>query len=237
MKLPIGFVVCLMAGSAVAQNVVPNAWENTPGTSTFLYMVTSARSYQYLINENQLTGLVGQNLNGLQMRLPTSATGTWPPANVTFNNFEIYIGAGVTPSARSLTFASNYLSTPTQVRSGSLNFASGSFTNGGTPVNAWGPMITFSDYLYTGGHLTIEMRHDGMLGTTTTRSFDANSTSTSGYLTDYAALWTGSFTPVTGSAGNFFITRINSSPVPEPLTLASLGLGVGLLARRRRKRS
>jgi hypothetical protein len=197
-------------------------------------MVATARSYQFLINQSQLTGLVGQNLNGLQFRLPTSSTTTWPPADVTFTNFDIYMGPGVAPSARSLTFASNFASAPTQVRSGSLSISSGSFPTTGTPRD-WGPTISFNNYLYTGGHLTIEMRHTGMLGTTTTRSFDAIATSTAGYGTDVSALWTGSYTPVTGTAGNFFITKLSASPVPEPGTMLALGAGVALLARRRRK--
>lgn len=235
MKRILCFAALALAVAGSAQIVVPNAYENTPGTSTFLYMVTTGRTYQYLINENQLTGLVGQNLNGLQMRLPVSATVNWPPADASFANFDIYIGPGVTPAARSTTFANNYSGAKTQVRSGSLTFATGAFSFGGSPVNAWGPTISFNNYLYTGGHLTIEMRHSGMTGTTTTRSFDALSTSTAGYLVDFAALWTGSYTPTTGSAGNFFITRISASPVPEPASMLALGIGLAALARRRRQ--
>lgn len=219
---------------ASAQVVVPNAYAGTPGTSTFLYMVTTARTYQYQINANQLTGLVGQNLNGLQWRLPTSATGPWPPADASFASFDITIGEGVAPASRSTTLANNFVGTPTVVRTGALTIPTGSFSIGGSP-NPWGPTISFSNYLYNGGHLTIEMRHTGMTGTTTTRSFDALSTTTSGYGTDFGAYWTGSYTGTTGGNGNFFVTRLTGSPVPEPASMIALALGASALVRRRRK--
>lgn len=236
MRKTIALFAVALAGVASADvGVVPPAYATTPGTSTFLYMVTSARTYQYIIDSSQLTAFVGKNLNGLQWRLPTSATTTWPPANVNFASFDIYIGPGVAVSSASSTLANNYTSSPTQVRSGALAFSAGAFTNGSTP-NAFGPVVTFNNYLYTGGNLTVEMRHTGMTGTTTTRSFDALSTATSGYGTLFAARWIGNGTG-TGTAGNgnFFVTQFNATPVPEPATLAALGLGAAALIRRRRR--
>jgi hypothetical protein len=225
-----------LAVVANAQTVgtVPNGFESTAGNGTFLFMVTTPRTYQYLIQASQLTSFVGQNLNGLQWRLPGSATASWPSVNANFANFDIYIGPGVEPAARSLTFAANYTSAPTLVRSGALTLNAGSFGATGTP-RPWGPTVGFSDYLYTGGHLTVEMRHSGMTGNTTTQSFEANTATAAGYGTLYSALWVGNNNPTTGGQANFFITQFSATPVPEPGTVALLGGGLALLLRRRRR--
>jgi hypothetical protein len=239
MKKP--FVLLAIGCAALSRadlGVVPNAYENTPGTSTFLYTTTSARTYQFIINDNQLTDFIGENLNGLSFRLPTSATVTWPPVDASFASFDIFIGPSVAPASTSSASgtAGNYTSSPTQVRSGSLNIVAGSYTFGGSP-NAFGPMITFNDYLYTGGHLGIEMRHTGLLGTTQTRSFDALPTSTTGYGTDFAARFISNGTGAgTLSTGNFMVVQLSSSPVPEPATMAAVGLGLLAIAARGRRR-
>src|SRR6188474_726378 len=168
-------IAILALGSACAAQatlgVVPTAYTSTGGTGTFLYMVTTPRTYQLIINANQLTGFVGENLNGLSWRLPNSATGPWPPVDINFAAFDIFVGPGVAPSATSTAgTASNYAGTPVQVRSGPLTMTTGSYTSGGAP-NSFGPQIAFTDYLYTGGHLAIEVRHSGFTGSTTTRSF------------------------------------------------------------------
>jgi hypothetical protein len=223
------------AVASASTGVVPNGYDVTSGNGTFLYMVTTPRTYQYLIHSSQLTGFVGQNINGLQWRLLQSATTNWPPTDANFANFDVYIGPGVDPSLRSTTFAANYTSAPTQVRSGSLTLPAGSFPSTGTP-HGFGPVVTFSDYLYTGGNLTIEMRHSGMTGNTTTASFDANTSTAPGYGTLYSALWVGNNNPTTGGQGNFFITQLTASPVPEPATLVALGGGLALLLRRRSRK-
>jgi hypothetical protein len=233
MRSYVGVLFLAAAGSAFGQVTVPNAYDSTFGPGGFLYMVTTGRTYQYQIHEDQLTGLVGQNLNGLQWRSLSSATTVWPPVDATFNNFDIFIGPGVDPATRSFTYASNFSGPVTQVRSGSLTLPGGSFGFGST--SSWGPTVTFDNYLYTGGHLTIEMRHNGMLGTTSTRSFDAITTTTSGYLTQFSAIWNGTYNGTTGANGNFFVTRLTASPVPEPATMAVLGLGAAALIRRRKR--
>lgn len=190
--------------------VVPNIYESTAAGLTFTgQLANSQRTYQFLINSNQLTGLIGQNINAITYRLPTSATGSWPTADVTFSNYDIYLAPGVAPADRRLTFDSNIVGVKTQVRSGSLTILAGAFPSGSNPNN-FGVDIEFdTPYMYTGGHLVIEFRHTGFTGTS--RSVEAASTSSSGYGTDFSACWTGNYTGTSGSQANFGTIRLNSS--------------------------
>lgn len=147
----------LCTASTCFAAIVPTGYSATPGTHSFLGpLANTGRTYQLLINANQLTSLVGQDLLGLSWRLPTSATAAWPSVDVTFSNYDIYLSGSVAPADRSLTFAENVVGMQTQVRSGSLSIPTGAFPFGDTP-NSAGPMITFNaPYTYTGGHLLVE---------------------------------------------------------------------------------
>jgi len=227
LSLLVLFSVC---HPAVAQFVVPSNYENVPGTGTFLGPLANAqRTYQLLIHESLLTDMVGLELTGLTWRIPASATSDWPTADVTFNNYDIYLSGSVTPANRSLTFANNIVGPQTQVRSGPLNIPTGSYTFGDSP-NAFGPTIDFNNYLYSGGHLLVEIRHTGFSGTS--RSVDALLSSTAGYGTLFSGAWTGNYAGTSGSQGNFSIVQF--SAVPEPATTALLGLGLLAALRRRR---
>ncbi|MEO8666224.1 MAG: dockerin type I domain-containing protein, partial [Ignavibacteria bacterium] len=200
--------------------VVPNAYENIPGTATFLGpLANSARTYQFLIQASQLTALVGKNLTGFKMRIPTSSTANWPVTDVTFSNYDVYLSGSVEPAARSLTFASNIVGPQTQVRTGSLFIPANSYTFGTSP-NAFGPEISFNTpWPYAGGNVLIELRHNGFTGTS--RSTDAISTSTGGYGTLISACWTGSYTGTSGSQGNFTVIEL-TAPLTHELKLTAL---------------
>lgn len=194
--------------------VVPNAYEFIPGTGAFTGPLTNtARTYQFLIQASQLTGVAGKYLTGIKMRIPTSATANWPLVDVTYNNYDIYLSGSVEPSARSLTFANNVVGTQTQVRSGSLFIPANSYTFGSSP-NAFGPSIIFNTpWFYSGGNLLIELRHTGFTGTG--RSTDALTTSTGGYGTLMSACWTSSYTGTSGSQGNFTVVEVEALPNRE----------------------
>lgn len=213
-------------------DVVPNGYATTEANLTFLLSSTSAggRTYQLVLDESQLTSFVGSNLNGLAFRLNGSASTNF--VGTTFTQFDIYLGAGVDPTIRSTTFADNFTVAPTLVRSGALNFPS--LTSGGSP-NAFGPTIGFSDYLYTGGDLTVELRYSP--SSSSGPSLDAVGNTQPGYNTLFGAGWSSSSTAttVTGSANaNFFVMELSADPVPEPATMAILGLGAAALIRKRK---
>src|SRR6187455_1072743 len=222
MKRMMAGLLCygLLCAQAWSQyQVVPPAYTSAPGNVTFLGPLSNAqRTYQLLIHESQLTDLVGRQLGGISWRLPTSATGPWPAAEVVFNNYDVFLSGGVTPAARSLTdFSANVVGTRTQVRAGSLSVHPNAYPSGGSP-NTFGPEITFdTPWLYTGGHLLVEIRHDGFSGTS--RSADAIGTSTVGYGSQFSACWVGSYTGNSGSQGNFSVVRFTTLPQQPTLSV------------------
>lgn len=229
----LGFAVVLaISASALGAGitaVVPNAYENTPGTSTFIGPhAIGERTYQMLIHESQLTDFVGLPLNGISWRLPTSATSVWPGADINYTFYHIFLSASVAPADRSLVFANNVVGTQTLVRSGPLSMSAGAHPFGSSP-NDFAPTISFNEWLYTGGHLLVEIRHSG--NSFGSRSLDALSTSTAGYGSLFSAAWTGSATGTSGSQGNFTVAQF--SAVPEPTTAILFGVATLLALRRR----
>jgi len=196
-----------MAG--VQFRVVPAAYAGIGGTATFLGPLANAqRTYQLLIHDTLLVGLAGQQITGISWRIPVSATSNWPTTDVNFTNYDIYLSGSVPPANRSLTnFSDNVVGPRTQVRSGGLTIATDSYPSGGNP-NPWGVEIATTSWLYTGGHLLVEIRHTGFTGTS--RSTDAISTSTSGYGTQFSACWTGNYAGTSGSQGNFTVLRLTT---------------------------
>jgi len=197
--------------------VIPNAYSSIAGTGVFTGPISNTpRTYQMLINANQLTALVGTHITALSLRIPANSTANWPLTDVTFTNFDIYLAQSVPPSERHSTFDSNIVGTKTQVRSGSLLVPANSYTFGGNP-NAFGAPINFNtSYLYTGGHLIVEIRQSGSNGTS--RTNDAILSSTSGYGTNFSAGWAGSYTGTAVTNGNFCVMQLTNSPVPTGIT-------------------
>jgi hypothetical protein len=228
----------MSASAAHADLVVPNSAAGVEGDGTFALTTTNTagRTYQLTIAANQLTGLVGQPIVGLQWRLNGAATVAWPPANATYAFWDVFIGPGVAPSSMSNTFADNFTSTPTQVRSGPLEITAGSFSAGSAP-NAFGPALSLTTpYLYAGGDLTIEMRFAQQVGASLLSPIDAVAASggpANGWGVDFAGRWTGNAAGLTGSNGNFLVTNL---VVPAPSSLALLGLSMGVAMRRNRRR-
>jgi hypothetical protein len=221
MRSTITFLISLFILHTVSRAqtyVVPPANEATLGNGSFLGPLSnSVRTYQWLINENQLTGLAGQTINGISLRLLQAASAAWPPSTAVYSTYDIYIGPGILPANRSLADFSSHFSAPkTQVRSGSLTIDASSFPIGSTP-NPFGSNIEFSTpYVYTGGHLTIEIRHSTSTGGST--STEAITSSGSGYGTNFSACWASTIDANSGSSGNFSILRFSTSGV-VPLKL------------------
>lgn len=188
---------------------IPPAYSGTVGTTSFVGpLATTARTYQLLIHDSLLTGLVGRELTAVSWRIPASATGDWPASDVTFSSYKIFLSGSVPPASRSFTFSANVVGPQTQVRSGSLGVTTGSYPSGSSP-NGWGPEIAITPWMYSGGHLLIEIRHSGFTGTS--RSVDAIGTAVSGYGTSFSAAWQSGDTSTVGVQGNFSVIRLTAS--------------------------
>jgi hypothetical protein len=226
-------------GIASADIIVPNHLAGVEGDGVFSLTSsgTTGRTFQLTIAASQLTGAVGQNIVGMRHRINGGGAG-WPPVNVSFATWNVFMGAGVAPNLMSNTFAANFSGGPTQVRSGGIGFTALSFPSGGTP-NAFGPAIGFdTPYLYTGGDLTIETRFSQQIGSTTQSPFDAVLASggpANGWGVNFSARWTGNIAGTVGGNANFLVTELVTAPVPEPASMVALGLGALALMRRRRK--
>lgn len=230
-------LVAALAGAAHADIVAPNANAGVEGPAVFSLTSTTAggRTFQLNIDSGQLTGAVGQQITGLQWRLNGGAA-AWPGVDTNYAFWDVFIGAGVDPSAMSNTFAANFTGVPTQVRSGPATILANSFSGGATP-NAFGATLGFTTpYLYTGGDLTIEMRFATQSGATNQPALDAIAAAggpANGFGVDFSARWTGNSAGVTGGNANFLVTNLVTI-IPAPSSLALLGLSMGLISRRRR---
>jgi hypothetical protein len=229
-------IVLLLAGTARADVVVPNSVTSVEGDGTFALTTTGAtgRTYQMTIASGQLTGQVGQQITGLQWRLNGPGTAAWPVTDANFASWDIFVGPGVTPASMSNAFASNYTGPVTQVRSGPLTFTAGSFNFGSSP-NPFGPVVTFTTpYLYTGGDLTIELRFTQQTGATTQSPLDgvlASGGPGNGWGVDFAARFAAGSTATTATTnGNFVVTNLVTTGVPEPTSLALAGISFASIA-------
>ncbi len=214
------FVSTIQSQSARSSEflVIPPDYTTVGGTSSFLGPLANAnRSYQLLIHESYLTQFISKEIVGLSWRLPSSATAAWPTSDLTYSTYDIYLSGSVPPANRSLNFIENVVGTQSLVRSGPLQILANTYPFGSNP-NEFGTEIPFTQsYTYNGGHLLIEIRHQGFSGTS--RSVDAIGTSTAGYGTLFSALWQSSYTPTTGSQGNFSVVKLRfENPIPVELT-------------------
>ncbi|WP_262148925.1 T9SS type A sorting domain-containing protein [Chryseobacterium foetidum] len=189
---------------AQTTQVIPDS--NVSGT--FLGpLANSARTYQMLIDDTQLTPFVGKYLSSISFRLLASATVAWPASDTTFSSYQIYLSDGVDPANRQLNFTANISGTQTMVRSGALVIPAGSLTSGGDP-NAFSYNIMFdTPYLYSGGNLILEIRHTGSNGASASTHSVTSTNTAAGYGTLFSACWQG-----TGAVlnGNFAYLKLSS---------------------------
>lgn len=209
MKLSLAFLfIVVITGFAKLKAQTSKIIPDSNVSGSFLGpLANSARTYQMLIDDTQLTPLVGKYLNSISFRLLASASASWPASDATFNSYQIYLSNGVDPANRQLDFAANITGAQTMVRTGALVIPAGSLTSGSDP-NAFSYNILFdTPYLYSGGNLILEIRHTGSNSSSLSTHSVTSTNTSAGYGTLFSACWQG-----TGGVlnGNFTYIKINA---------------------------
>jgi hypothetical protein len=240
MKKLIGFQALLLLPfslTAFSQVVVAPSSVSGEGNQFSSFYPFGSSSFgattQVILSASELNLNVGDSITGIAFRLNGGGTGTAPTSDASFTSFDVTLGqAANTPAGMDTTFANNFApSTQVQVRSGPLTLSQNSFTQGATPNN-FGPVISFTPYVYQGGALVLQINSSG--SSTAIPGVDSNQGDNSTYNTQFG------FSPssTTGSQFATPIIQFSVTPVPEPATAALFGglsLGAFAIIRRCRK--
>ena len=240
-------IVLSASAPAAAQVVVPNVYTNDEGPASSpvpIHVQNNPWTFQLILNQNQLTSLVGRDLTGISYRHSAVMGGGYPLQTTMWANYVVRLGPSVAPNTATGTFASNFTNAPTQVRAGSFTVSPGAWQNFGPGnPNPWGPEITFdTPYHYTGGHLSMLITHPGSDNPNIGNALlDAAGMASPGQGTDFRYFAGTGFDVLSGGASNFLpvVRFTDAAPVPEPATCLLVGataLGVGAAIRRRRRR-
>jgi hypothetical protein len=241
----IALPLVLAGGAQVSAQVVvvPNVFATAPGGAGSLSLIGTLNNpwtVQLLWNENQLTGLVGSQISSLRYRLNSVIPNGYPLTTTTWSDYRISLGSSVAPNQATGTYASNFTTTPTLVRSGPLTvqpFAWPAGPGGGMTA-PWGVEITFDNpFVYTGGHLAMLVTHPGSNNPDFGNALlESTSTSAPGNGVNFNRISSNDFNGLVGTQSVFSgVIQLNATPIPEPTSLAMLAAAaIPFVAWRRR---
>jgi hypothetical protein len=237
--------LALLAPTAYADTaVVPSAFTNAEGNSSYLITPTFSVTYQQVYHNSLLTSLApGTQITGMRFR----ADGGWhvlSSGSYNFATFDVRIGTSThAPGSLSATVADNLGADTIQARSGSLFWAAGSFPSDTSP-SSFGPLIDFTTpYTYNGGDLLLTVSHSAGGGDTLLWDAAQGGGGPGLSRAEYRQTSGVVSSPTTDTRTNAFgliiqfETIVPASSAPEPGTVVLLTLGGILLPRAlRRKR-
>jgi hypothetical protein len=207
----------MLASVAEAQTVVvPNQYTSTAastsGLNTFIRDSGNPRTGQLLIAAAELTTIpIGQVITGMTYRLWTGSTVAYPASDATWTDYTVRLGPGG-PLPGSTTFANNFTSTPTIVRTGTMTIPAGSCPGTGGPPR---PFCTFvinftTPFQYNGGNLCIEVRHTGSNIVNTANDFlEVALTTDPNYGVRFWSATAVGATATTGAVATYTVARIS----------------------------
>jgi hypothetical protein len=238
------WIVSLATALALASNaqaqvvvVVPNIFTSTTGSGLSQVLIGiqgNPRTSQFIWNTDQLTGLIGMQITGVNYRLHTAIPNGYPLQTTTWSDYRISAGPSVTPNLATGTYASNFLTPPTLVRSGPLTVPPFAWPTGGSGSNPdpWGVFIPFdTPYIYTGGPLAMLFTHPGSDNPNQGNALlDSTSSSSAGNGVDYINIGSAGFNATTGASTVFStIIRLSAVPAPEPASFVLVGMAGALV--------
>jgi hypothetical protein len=220
---------------AFAQVVVPSGQTNSEGNSNngfpFNYSLFSLGSqrYQQVYSSAEFTGGPVM-ITGMTFRPDAFSGGAFA------STLNLSISLSTTAAAvdaLSMTFANNIGADATVVRSGSINVSS-AFTGPGSGPKDFDIFISFTNsFLYdpSMGNLLLDVSGSGTNSSTQFDSHNAQDGTSRIYTSGSGS---GSATADFADSEGL-VTRFNVQPVPEPATMAALGIGALALLRKRKK--
>ncbi len=249
-KLTLIAVIAAFGSIAMAQ-YVPAIPETTGLNTAFR---TAPRGYAEYFNPSVMSGVTQPLLiTGIQFRLAAGSTtgivgNAWPPSALNFATFDLKIGkaapaivtAGEIPTLTS--FNAMFDAGAVVARSGPMTIGANAFTylptSNLTNPNPWGFTVNFTTpFTYMpGDHLVYALVHSGYGATPVNAFFAAGDyvPNSRDAVSLVPAAGVPTFDSVAGGFSNPYVVQFTTAPVPEPATIAVLGLGVVALLRTRK---
>ena len=171
MQHTLSCLVLVSSGLLAQSVVVPNTSATTvSGTqlNSIIRNQGNPRTYQYGINASELANVpLGSVITGVSLRFSQTTTNpvSWPPADITWNDYDIWAGPANPTASWGTDPMLNFSGTPQQVRSGPMTMDAGVFSN----LSVAGVPNPFAEFyfnfqtplLYLGGDLAMLFSHPG----------------------------------------------------------------------------
>jgi hypothetical protein len=202
--------------------VLPNANTTANGNAAQLDSLgDSGRTFQWVYSASQLTSVIGDEITGIGFR--RQAGGSTVTSPMVFAAWNLQVGSSLNPpGSLSSTFAANQAPNTITVRSGPLTIPA-NFLIGGAGPNPFIDIPFTTPFTYTGGDVLFTL---SLSGNTNANFVDANSLPNP--VTDTVGAFGFNATSGQSQTLNSPVTRLDVAVavlVPEPSTLALLGLG------------